>query len=89
MLGSGYPPAASIAKFLVNPALSVKENAYRIAGWIREKVDSNVGGIPQVAMIKDNRTEVEYLTEAEVEEAAKRGEQARENFSQLLGLEKG
>lgn len=87
MLGSGRPPAASIAKFIVDPALSIEENARRIAfiiGWIRERVDSNVGGTPQVAMIKDNQAKVDYLPKAEAEEEAKAGEKARDNLKDFL-----
>lgn len=91
MIGSGYPPAASIAKFLISPDLSVEENAYRVAfiiGWIRGGVDDNVGGTPQVAMIRDGDPKVEYLSEERAEEAAKRGEQARDNLGKLVGFEK-
>lgn len=89
LIGSGYPPAASIAKFLIDPKLSVRENAFRIAfimGWIREKVDSNVGGTPQIAMIKDGQVGVEYLSDEEAEETAQRGEKARDNLAKLVGF---
>lgn len=87
MLGSGRPPAASIAKFIIDPSLSVEQNAPRIAfiiGWIREKVDSNVGGTPQVAMIKDSEAKVQYLPEAEAEEAAKAGEKIRDDLRKFF-----
>ena len=39
-------------------------------------------------MIRDEQPSVEYLSEGEAEEAARRGEQVRDSLEKLVGFEK-
>ncbi len=67
--GSGGPYATAFIKFLHDENESVEENARRIAfvfHWVSEAVDTNVGGTPKIAMIRDNDPTIAWLSDEEV-----------------------
>jgi 20S proteasome alpha/beta subunit len=68
--GSGADYATTLAKFFHDETESVEENARRAAfviHWVSQKVDTNVGGTPQVAMIRDQDNTVNWLPDTEIE----------------------
>jgi len=96
--GHGAPYALSLAKFLLNPEKDIHENGRRIAyiiSWVAEKVDTSVGGTPDILMIRDRKQPpredekiVQFLGEKEVKEIAEKAENDIKRLPQLLGLEK-
>lgn len=94
--GQGGPYALSIAKFLLDEDENVEENARRIAyiiSWIAEDVDTAVGGIPDVPIIKDRKEPkeeeiVERLNENTVKEILEKVKEDKEKLPSILGFEK-
>lgn len=94
--GHGGPYALSIAKFLLDEDENVEENARRIAyiiSWIAEDVDTAVGGIPDVPIIKDRKEPkeeeiVERLNENTVKEILEKVKEDKEKLPSILGFEK-
>jgi len=96
--GHGGPYALSIAKFLLDEDENVEENARRIAyiiSWIAEDVDTAVGGIPDVLIIKDRKEPkeeeeeiVERLNENTVKEILETVKEDKEKLPSILGFEK-
>ncbi len=87
--GHGADYAHSLAKFLLNQRDSVEDNAYRAAfviSWVSEDIDTFVGGVPQVAMIKDNTPGVNYLSAELTERAAQRAKILRPRLARALRL---
>lgn len=81
--GSGGEYATTLAKFLHDETESVEENARRAAfviHWVSEKVDTSVGGDPQVAMLKDGNSKVQWLSDAVIKEQAEKAEAARKDL---------
>ena len=88
--GHGGTYAHTIAKYLLDPNLSVEENAKRVALiilWVSE-VDTTVGGKPNVAIIRDSVEEdkkvIEYLQEEKIKEIEKILQEIKENFANLI-----
>lgn len=89
-IGSGSPYATCIIKFLCETDLSVEENAYLAAfviAWVSEEVSRTVGGTPQVAMIRNDESKIEYLNPDKIESAKKKAEQARKDLKKTFGLD--
>lgn len=89
-IGSGSPYATSIIKFLCRADFSVKQNAWLAAfviSWVSEAVSRTVGGIPQVAMIRNDIAEIEYLDQDKIKSAKKKAEETRENLTKTFDLD--
>lgn len=94
--GHGGPYALPIAKFLLNEDEDVEENARRIAyiiSWIAEDVDTAVGGIPDVLIIKDRKEPeekeeeiVEKLDEDKVREMIEKVKEDKKRLPSILGF---
>ncbi len=85
--GSGGPYATTLAKFLHDEEASVEENAKRVAfviSWVSEKVDAYVGGVPQIAMIRDDNPTVSWLDQAEIDRQVTNVDQARKELWKRL-----
>jgi 20S proteasome alpha/beta subunit len=85
--GSGGPYATTLAKFLHDEGASVEENAKRVAfviSWVSEKVDAYVGGIPQIAMIRDDNQTVSWLEQSEIDRQVTNVDQARKELWKRL-----
>lgn len=94
-IGHGGPYALSLAKFLLDERKSVEENARRVAyiiAWVSEDVDTTVGGIPDVLIIRDREKEsqqiIKWLSEDEVRKIMEKVRKDKKNLSKLLGFEK-
>ena len=64
--GHGGPYALSLAKFLLDNNVDIEENAKHIAYtilWVAEEVDTTVGGLPDVLIIKDRKEPVKDIRE--------------------------
>lgn len=92
--GHGGTYAHSLAKFLVEPSicenLTPEEVARRIAFiifWVSEDVDSTVGGQPQVAVIRDESDDVEYLTHTMIREVKSQVDKVKKDFATCVGFE--
>lgn len=88
--GSGGAYATSVAKFLYDPNLDVMEGAYRIAfviSWVSEDVDANVGGRPQVAIIRDGNPTLNYLNQTQIDDAIARASAVKKELAKHFGLE--
>lgn len=91
--GHGGQYAYSIAKFLCGPNicknLDTKEVARRIAysiAWVSEDVDSTVGGLPSVAIMKDQESNVNYLEDEDAEEIKRKVGNHKVDLPKLLEL---
>lgn len=85
--GSGGPYATGLVKFLHDSKASVEENGRRIAfviHWVSEAVDTNVGGTPEIAMIRDDDKKISYLSDAEVAKQKKHVELIRPDLWKRL-----
>ena len=81
--GSGGQYATTLAKFLHKETESAEENARRIAfviHWISEDVDTRVGGTPQIAMIRNGESKINWLGQEEID---KQGGMAKEKKTNL------
>jgi 20S proteasome alpha/beta subunit len=91
--GHGGSCAYPLAKFLLDPfiqqQLPTEEAAKRVAfviAWVAEDVDSTVGGVPQITMLKNNNLKVETLPDDSIaiqEEAVK---EKKSKLAEVLGL---
>lgn len=89
-IGSGDPYATSIVKFLCQTDLPVEENACLAAFviyWVSEEVSRTVGGDPQVAMIRNDQSEIEYLDPDRIKTVKSKAEQAKKNLRKTFGLD--
>jgi 20S proteasome alpha/beta subunit len=87
--GHGADYAHSISKFLLSTENSVQDNAYRAAfiiSWVSEDIDMMVGGEPQVAMIRDNVANVDYLPSELIRRATQRARQLKPRLANAFGL---
>ena len=91
--GHGGRYAYSVAKFLCGPhicqKLETNEVAKRIAYailWVSEDVDSTVGGLPSVAMMKNDEQNVTYLEDEELKKIEKIVKNHRRDLPKMLGL---
>ncbi len=87
--GHGADYAHSLGKFLLGPASTAQDNAYRAAfiiSWVSEDVDMLVGGEPQVAMIQDGNATVNYLSEELTQRAIRRAKQLKLRLPNAFGL---
>jgi len=85
--GSGGPYATTLAKFLHKKEESVEDNARKIAfviHWVSEDVDTNVGGIPQVAIIRDGKAKIEWLGPEEIQKQGETAKRKKQNLWKLL-----
>jgi len=91
--GHGGSYAHSLAKFLIDPNicpdLIADETAKRVAfviSWVAKDVDSTVGGVPQVTILRDNNVKTETLSD-ELTEAQQQAMVAkRQELARVLGL---
>jgi 20S proteasome alpha/beta subunit len=90
--GSGGPYATAFIKFLHDENESVEENARRIAfvvHWVSEAVDTNVGGTPKIAMIRDDDPAIKWLSDQEVAEQKIQVDAVRPNlWKRILAITK-
>jgi len=94
--GHGGPYALSIAKFLLDNKVDIEENAKRIAYtilWVAEDVDTTVGGLPDVLIIKDREEPVknaeeavEKLDEKLIRQIMNKVKEDRRKLPQILGF---
>ena len=91
--GHGGPYAYSIAKFLCGPnicqKLQTNEVARRIAYtilWVSEEVDSTVGGLPSVVIMKDNDQNLSFLKDEELKKIEQTVKNHRRDLSKMLDL---
>lgn len=87
--GHGAQYAHSLAKFMLSSEISVHDCAYRSAfviSWVSEDLDANVGGIPQVAMIRDNVEGVSYLSDEVTQRATQQAGRVKQRLPRVLGL---
>ena len=85
--GHGAPYAHSTARYLINPDAPANLNAYRAAfvvSWVAEDVDNTVGGLPEVAILKDGTPDIEYLAEDAAEVVFHHAERIQENLPNLF-----
>ena len=97
--GHGGPYALSLAKFLLDNNVDIEENAKHIAYtilWVAEEVDTTVGGLPDVLIIKDRkepvkdiREVVEKLDEDSIRKIMKKIKEDKRKFPQILGFSSG
>ena len=97
--GHGGPYALSLAKFLLDNNVDIEENAKRIAYtllWVAEEVDTAVGGLPDVLIIKDRkepvkdiREIVEKLDEDPIRKIMKKIKEDKRKLPQILGFSSG
>lgn len=91
--GHGGPYAYALAKFLCEsaeaPSLRVADAAKRAAfiiAWVADKLDSTVGGDPQVYMLHHDDANAATLPDAEVHGMQELAQQKQEQLGTLLGL---
>lgn len=91
--GHGGEYAYSVAKFLCGPHicqnLETKEVARRIAYailWVSEEVDSTVGGLPSVVMMKNNDQNVSYLEDEGLRKIEETVKEHRRDLPKMFGL---
>jgi hypothetical protein len=91
-IGHGSPYAVSVAKFLFEPApggLSVEE-AGRLAtfvlSWVREDVDTTVGGDPKVLLFRHEQPEAEELDRRSKDEMIAKAQDVKASFRRFLGV---
>lgn len=91
--GHGGQYAYSVAKFLCGPDicqnLEINEVAKRIAyaiSWVSEDIDSTVGGLPSVAMMKNNNQNVVYLEEEELKKIEKTVKKHKKDLPKMFCL---
>jgi len=92
--GHGGQYAYSLAKFLCGPKISqshtVRDVALLIAFviiWVSEDVDSTVGGTPQVAMLMNEKSDVEFLSSQAIDPVRERVEEIKKDLKKFLGLD--
>ena len=79
----------SLAKYRLTSGVSIEDSAYRAAfviSWVGEDIDSTVGGTPQVAIIRDEIAQVDYLNEDRVLNAMNHAEQTKSVLPDLFKL---
>ena len=91
--GHGGQYAYSIAKFLCGPNicsnLKPKEVAKRLAyiiSWISEDVDSTVGGLPSIAIMKNGQDNADYLEEKELRKIEEEVRGHKRDLPKMLGF---
>lgn len=92
--GHGGEYAYSIAKFLCGPEISrnllsdeiAKRMAFTIY-WVSEKIDTTVGGFPQINIIRDDNPETEPIKEEMLREMETKVEALRSKLPMALGFE--
>jgi len=97
--GHGGPYALSLAKFLLDDKAGIEENAKRIAYtilWVAEDVDTTVGGLPDVLIIKDRKEPVknvkevvEKLDEDLIRRIMEKVKEDKRRLPQILGFSSG
>lgn len=96
--GHGGPYALALAKYLLDSKEDAEENGKRIAyiiSWIAEEVDTTVGGIPDILIIRDRESPpgkeehiVERLSENIIREIVNKVRDDKKKLPELLGLPK-
>ena len=91
--GHGGSYAYSLAKFLINPNmqshLSLEEAAKRAAfiiTWISDDVDSTVGGIPQITILRNDNPKVESLPDDIIKAQERAVKENKSRLAEVLGL---
>lgn len=91
--GHGGQYAYSIAKFLCGPniceRLDTDEIAKRIAyiiSWVSEDIDSTVGGLPSVVIMKNGDASVNYMANQLLEQIQSEVGNHKKDLPKLLGL---
>lgn len=89
--GHGGQYAYSVAKFLCGPniceSLETNDVAKRIAyiiSWVSEDVDSTVGGLPSIAIMKNQQQNVNYLEEEELKRIDNQAKDHKRNLPRKL-----
>lgn len=94
--GHGGPYALSLAKYLLDPQKTTEENGKRIAyiiSWIAEEIDTSVGGIPDIIIIKDrekheeNTPIIEYMDKEEIKQIMEKVKEHKRNLPKILEFE--
>ena len=91
--GHGAEYAYSLAKFLCGPSICEKLEAEKVAeriayviSWVSEDVDSTVGGLPTVAMMRDGESRVIYLPEERLRKIEDQVKQHKFSLPKILGF---